>query len=154
MRREKIRLLRLLPIYLGSPPHAQGKVCGHCNEPMKYGITPACAGKSLIHRYYTAVVRITPACAGKRLGCVAAGASIWDHPRMRREKYTLLVVLHLTLGSPPHAQGKECSFERFYVQPGITPACAGKSPKESHQIPPSQDHPRMRREKTKKDPKL
>ena len=66
---------------------------------------------------------------------------------MRREKYTLLVVLHLTLGSPPHAQGKECSFERFYVQPGITPACAGKSPKESHQIPPSQDHPRMRREK-------
>ena len=70
MRREKFCYHPKNPIIKGSPPHAQGK------------------GKTELD--VKCKVRITPACAGKRLGCVAARASIWDHPRMRREKVHLI----------------------------------------------------------------
>ena len=50
------------------------------------------------------------------------------------------------LGSPPHArgrhQGNRCADKIW----GITPACAGKTPNESHTPTLSADHPRMRGE--------
>ena len=35
-------------LQVGSPPHARGKVICHCEMDMYHGITPACAGKSVM----------------------------------------------------------------------------------------------------------
>ena len=53
--------------YLGSPPHARGKGCRPARSAGAAGITPACAGKRALQRLD--IVRL------------------WDHPRMRGEKF-------------------------------------------------------------------
>ena len=72
MRREKIEVPVETGLFLGSPPHAQGKGCTRPGN--------RCAG------------RITPACAGKRSGYYACSRFTWDHPRMRREKSVATVM--------------------------------------------------------------
>ncbi len=55
-----------------------------------------------------------------------------DHPRMCGENTDSRVLNLLKLGSPPHVRGK---FQRFYIFNRIfriTPACAGKILKRSH----------------------
>ena len=73
---------------------------------------------------------------------------------MRREKSDGSIWIHNGEGSPPHAQGKERDTAPGKRLSRITPACAGKSMKPSPRVSLIKDHPRMRREKTKKDPKL
>ena len=43
---EKVALLRIKPLTLGSPPRMRGKVYKQLKEVSQYGITPAYAGKS------------------------------------------------------------------------------------------------------------
>ena len=71
----------------GSPPHARGKVIQKTGKCLVNGITPACAGKSKLPYYQE--------------------SEIEDHPRMRGEKSLLRSVLRNSVGSPPHARGKD-----------------------------------------------
>ena len=74
----------------GSPPHARGKGprCGRSGG--RKGITPACAGKS--------------AKPGDKI------LDTQDHPRMRGEKVAAAAFSGWSLGSPPHARGKDPLF--------------------------------------------
>ena len=66
---------------------------------------------------------------------------------MRGEKWTNFARTIRRCGSPPHARGKGGGYAGVYPQFGITPACAGKSPKPSLKQLRIGDHPRMRGEK-------
>ena len=92
---------------LGSPPHVRGK--GTCSVRLDGvgGITPACAGKSVIKL--------------QRLNTEG------DHPRMCGEKILLTQPTEAIMGSPPHVRGKVKGAVSGAVNKGITPACAGKS---------------------------
>ena len=112
----------------GSPPRARGRVVSF---PLKFrarGITPACAGKSIVG--------------------VAAITVIWDHPRVRgEEKLNWKVGIGLE-GSPPRARGRGLLYASYQLAVRITPACAGKS-SASHFLRLSiWDHPRVRGEES------
>ena len=50
-----------------------------------------------------------------------------DHPRMCGEKRFEPLFCGLLRGSPPHVRGKDIVHPFHRLEPGITPACAGKS---------------------------
>ena len=107
MRGEKNASGSPAPESRGSPPHARGKVAEAEKFISQYGITPACAGKSLSRAVFMFTSR--------------------DHPRMRGEKSCPPSNSATALGSPPHARGKDGVLQRLRCNFGITPACAGKS---------------------------
>ena len=104
---EKSKCSLTFPKSLGSPPRVRGKARQIlCNSSL-FGITPACAGKSLRKEearetglgspprvrgkvvfcpYVLLSLGITPACAGKRQCFPPSGASLRDHPRVCGEK--------------------------------------------------------------------
>ena len=67
MRGEKFSSTKFSPNPSGSPPHARGKV--------------------EIDDVLSPDFRITPACAGKSIKVSFKFRPIWDHPRMRGEKW-------------------------------------------------------------------
>ena len=71
----------------GSPPHVRGKEALEVDELAGSGITPACAGKSIL---------------GGDLRSATG-----DHPRMCGEKVLVCVRVHDIAGSPPHVRGKD-----------------------------------------------
>ena len=104
---EKVPPVVWLTARVGSPPRVRGKVIPACLQAVKPGITPACAGKSVVvtHRNYPQ----------------------WDHPRVCGEKGVLWLLLFRLAGSPPRVRGKAVRFAHEHDFFGITPACAGKS---------------------------
>ena len=127
MRGEKGRVQDYGGRYMGSPPHARGKVPAVIVYFRQKGITPACAGKR------QAQSRLIPVTL--------------DHPRMRGEKFTCDSSDSSSGGSPPHARGKVEYSKEQIVNGRITPACAGKSALKRQLFFLRQDHPRMRGEK-------
>ena len=94
---------------------------------IRFGITPAHAGKSS-HHYSTH--RVTP-----------------DHPRPRGEKWPPPWLTSRRRGSPPPTRGKAARRCIIRLPNGITPAHAGKSiPLKMHSST-GKDHPRPRGEK-------
>ena len=91
--------------------------------------------------------RITPACAGRSAGRETSGPGRRDHPRVRGEKYAHPDVLRAFKGSPPRARGEVKKAPPVLPTPGITPACAGRSPVAGRRWCPRWDHPRVRGEK-------
>ena len=67
---------------------------------------------------------------------------------MRGEKHLMHSSSIHSTGSPPHARGKDSIYGMSAQDPGITPACAGKSHPYTQKSMVSWDHPRMRGEKT------
>ena len=53
-------------------------------------------------------------------------------------------------GSPPHARGRRTPLARLSQTIGITPACAGKTPRTHTEARHCPDHPRMRGEDIKR----
>ena len=90
--------------------------------------------------------RITPACAGKTLNKIRVIWSKKDHPRLRGENYQNSRWNDINQGSPPLARGKQRNGIAGGIQPGITPACAGKTLFRGKNRVRSQDHPRLRGE--------
>ena len=74
------------------------------------------------------IVGITPAYAGKRMLRCCPADLCWDHPRVCGEKYRMKPNRVCGLGSPPRMRGKDIPVAAIYVEDGITPAYAGKSP--------------------------
>ena len=111
----------------GSPPRVRGKGCViHFSCP-PYGITPACAGKSHIPNT-----------------CVT---TTWDHPRVCGEKAIVKSPSDKLKGSPPRVRGKGLLQMAGRSEPGITPACAGKSFRSNAVGTLDRDHPRVCGEK-------
>ena len=111
---------------IGSPPHARGRLGPELLDNAKWGITPACAGKTTTG---SSVIK-----------------SPQDHPRMRGEDCRQVSVYHGFGGSPPHARGRLLVLLVEGAVLGITPACAGKTRAASAIFRPRTDHPRMRGE--------
>ena len=115
----------------GSPPHVRGKEKLTAEEFAAKGITPACAGKSVL----------------QMIQFIQHG----DHPRMCGEKEDELDRYRRPEGSPPHVRGKVSSDSAVLTMPGITPACAGKRRRTSRLCAKLWDHPRMCGEKLRRD---
>ena len=112
---------------VGSPPLTRGKEAAIIVLAQITGITPAYAGKSFLPPNPFLLRR--------------------DHPRLRGEKFDADILLGRFRGSPPLTRGKVYVSKVFTDTPGITPAYAGKSRKESGINDFSEDHPRLRGEK-------
>ena len=95
---------------------------------LRYGITPAWAGKST-------VVLPTP-------------GYLWDHPRVGGEKGTRRSHGMAVPGSPPRGRGKETLRHSTKITQRITPAWAGKSGAQTIPLDLSEDHPRVGGEKS------
>ena len=104
---EKIRFLFHLLQEMGSPPRMRGKALVLAAEKVKFGITPAYAGKR---------------CPRDR----GAGQN-QDHPRVCGEKFGMIGVIWPVSGSPPRVRGKGTDGAAEHGLYGITPAYAGKS---------------------------
>ena len=92
---------------MGSPPLARGTGATCSPYCVPCGITPACAGNSLLPFHIA--------------------HHSWDHPRLRGEQLFAKQIGLLNLGSPPLARGTVRALCASCASAGITPACAGNS---------------------------
>ena len=90
---------------------------------------------------------ITPACAGKRGRKEVAPMSNRDHPRVCGEKRSVKALLSAVMESPPHVRGKAGHPVTRRAYRGITPAYAGKSRPQKAPHTAGRDHPRVCGEK-------
>ncbi len=124
---EKHRKTHSVRYWLGSPPRRRGKVfplwlCGwHLG--------------------------ITPAQAGKRSSASSGVSGWWDHPRAGGEKDLAEAGISAEQGSPPRRRGKVLLRISSVINPGITPAQAGKRTETSISAWAWRDHPRVGGEK-------
>ena len=65
---------------------------------------------------------------------------------MRGEDLVISATTEASIGSPPHARGRQGLLSSTPGRQGITPACAGKTAERARAHLPPQDHPRMRGE--------
>ena len=114
----------------GSPPRARGREVGRLLVSGAYGITPACAGKSVQVQIRDGLTR--------------------DHPRVRGEESYFLSCSGILWGSPPRARGRGQGSHADALPVRITPACAGKSPWVGWCGGVAGDHPRVRGEELQK----
>ena len=129
---EKSPQARMVQYRQGSPPRMRGKVDADCTEALRFGITPACAGKS---------VKVNePDCLPR------------DHPRVCGEKVSSTSPIKCLKGSPPRMRGKGALVTVERVKTRITPAYAGKRKSPLAAMWLTGDHPRVCGEKTKKIP--
>ena len=126
MRGENVQLDKKTVASIGSPPLARGKRCRKTACTYRYGITPACAGK-------------TRSCAH----CIAAEE---DHPRLRGENLSSVFLKKVIEGAPPLARGKPAPIRSMIGHERITPACAGKTSFSGMFQRRIRDHPRLRGE--------
>ena len=125
---EKAELTAAVISAMGSPPRRRGKALHRVKNDLRYGITPAWAGKR------------------RNRGCCAAGKG--DHPRVGGEKRCSGNTRIRPRGSPPRGRGKvSCLFPPWPLN-GITPAQAGKSVAPRQKRSALWDHPRVGGEKT------
>ena len=117
-------------IFKGSPPPMRGKVILNQSNAVRFGITPAYAGKSVFEFRVRGFDR--------------------DHPRLCGEKLRSDRIQSLRQGSPPPMRGKDASWKCLLDCKGITPAYAGKRLCRFRSYLQKWDHPRLCGEKTKK----
>ena len=113
----------------GSPPLARGVRCFRHIRIRRTGITPACAGSTLLIFCTFFLFR--------------------DHPRLRGEYSQSEMWAAAQRGSPPLARGVLSALFHSVQGQGITPACAGSTTTISFFPAAAWDHPRLRGEYTK-----
>ena len=74
---------------------------------------------------------ITPACAGNTVVGTAGINRSRDHPRLRGEYESEVVAVEAVAGSPPLARGILLLYNLNFILLRITPACAGNTLKKS-----------------------
>ncbi len=105
----------------------RGEACFEMQVRTSAGITPACAGRSVL-----------PLSVCRRPG---------DHPRVCGEKPEQQGLTQGQQGSPPRVRGEaKCRCGPVEL-PGITPACAGRRTQSYGEKVTSRDHPRVCGEK-------
>ena len=111
---------------MGSPPLARG--IPHIRPAVRFliGITPACAGNTLMICFSFNLSR--------------------DHPRLRGEYYFGYETVGINRGSPPLARGIRHRFFCSFPRSGISPACAVNTRFCAASEDSPWDHPRLRGE--------
>ena len=97
----------IIPCFTGSPPRVRERPTRILGVSPKTGITPACAGKTVL-----ITKRITAS---------------WDHPRVCGKDAEFLDLFILPKGSPPRVRERRSPLGGQVQSNGITPACAGKT---------------------------
>ena len=113
---------------LGSPPPMRGKDQFDSKRSKWCRITPAYAGKSLLHLTFHNRHE--------------------DHPRLCGEKVSGILIIKPSVGSPPPMRGKAIPRKTQLLRNGITPAYAGKSTGGGLDGTFYKDHPRLCGEKS------
>ena len=111
------------------------------------GSPPRVRGKAFRDRQVNGFDGITPAYAGKRLLHTSGDIRGWDHPRVCGEKMVSMIPHRRSRGSPPRVRGKGPCKTSPVAYTGITPACAGKSQTPAPCCQSKEDHPRVCGEK-------
>ena len=91
------------------------------------GSPPQVRGKRYIFSVCVSNIRITPAGAGKTLVHYLLGNGVKDHPRRCGENKNAQQFIKNLLGSPPQVRGKHRNCRQYAYQHRITPAGAGKT---------------------------
>ena len=99
-------------------------------------------GKALLRQHNRHTYRITPAHAGKSVLHRAARRQLQDHPRPCGEKSSASMRCFRLRGSPPPMRGKVRAQLINIKCRGITPAHAGKRDTPQASLWPPEDHPR------------
>ena len=107
----------------GSPPRVRGILDVGLDAQVIVGITPACAGNTLM------------------LSCVDGLGR--DHPRVCGEYLRPYVKLLILMGSPPRVRGIRSDEWPGRLWRGITPACAGNTMGSRLTKIAGRDHPRV-----------
>ena len=131
----------------GSPPRGRGKAVLREIIEDHTGITPAWAGKSPETGQTLLADEDHPRVGGEKHSKAKQTGKTWDHPRVGGEKFLALISAIACLGSPPRGRGKVDGCSDSELDPGITPAWAGKSQQWPHMCGRSWDHPRVGGEK-------
>ena len=120
---EQLTPMILAAVPRGSPPRVRGTgICGYFRRRFA-GITPACAGNSLLTPNSTHLLKDHPRVCGEQ------GAHRHPHPGHE--------------GSPPRVRGTaRCNALQSHLS-GITPACAGNSVTVCDCQGLEEDHPRV-----------
>ena len=107
----------------GSPPRVREKHPFRFERRTRFGITPACAGKTksatMFHQHHR------------------------DHPRVCGKNYYGDELRTSAVGSPPRVREKLNQWVKAYQDFGITPACAGKTTRLICGKSNYRDHPRV-----------
>ena len=139
----KTRKASLRHILPPDHPRACGEnLSGHLRQGPEGGSPPRMRGKQKVQRPANRGSRITPAHAGKTLPDLLAAWSRPDHPRACGENKSVATDTLSVSGSPPRMRGKRGEQAGGVAYGRITPAHAGKTPRESRHLRPSADHPR------------
>ena len=88
--------------------------------------------------------RITPAYAGRIWRRRWKNKGEWDHPRIRGKNFTLDFFFRYSEGSPPHTREESFRIVQHWLEPGITPAYAGRINTFKGCALIDRDHPRIR----------
>ena len=128
LRGEQIHKFFVFFAGLGSPPLARGTGTVVDTKKALAGITPACAGNSILFFAFRDKSR--------------------DHPRLRGEQTRTTRARTTRRGSPPLARGTGNHGRCNALDGGITPACAGNSKRIVCIHTGYRDHPRLRGEQS------
>ena len=104
-------------------------------------------GKAPHNRAFSQQSGITPAYAGKSVLHILSRNYQWDHPRLCGEKCSNENRRRIMIGSPPPMRGKATAGKTWARVAWITPAYAGKSSYQCTVSPSFRDHPRLCGEK-------
>ena len=100
-------------------------------------------GKPIISSCKHFELRITPACAGKTMVHLERALALRDHPRVCGENRDCGKLEKEYRGSPPRVRGKHrASYCKTHLK-RITPACAGKTLRVHRLAARQGDHPRV-----------
>ena len=124
---EKISRAYSSELVIGSPPRMRGEAKPTPGERSDGRITPAHAGRRILHWQWAGIRR--------------------DHPRACGEKRQASLSVMRNLGSPPRMRGEVKHKLRARPCARITPAHAGRSENSRLKWPKSKDHPRACGEK-------
>ena len=125
---ENDSLRALISSRKGSSPRMRGKPRVLLLSPLKAGLIPAHAGKTLLGVVFTRARGLIPAHAGKTTGAQPETASPEAHPRACGENVDIQNNGAYRGGSSPRMRGKPSAPMRSASRSGLIPAHAGKTP--------------------------
>ena len=150
------RSIRLIPACAGKTPRprrnqfcqqAHPRVCGEnviagFIAAVRAGSSPRVRGKRVLLPGGGSWARLIPACAGKTGPRREYLTSFGAHPRVCGENVGDRARLCGVLGSSPRVRGKQGHSGNERSDPGLIPACAGKTPRAPCPGYPDRAHPR------------
>ena len=150
------------------PARAHPRVCGENSLPLSgvslpAGSSPRVRGKQFLRSFRRPFLGLIPACAGKTAAGRGGGGGWGAHPRVCGENFESCGIDWVMAGSSPRVRGKQAGYCRVFndfgssprvrgklIQatsarrnPGLIPACAGKTEKLNSAAGTNRAHPRV-----------